>query len=133
MPEHSDFEEEVLSRSSRLRFDGNMPFVGLKSPNPDLNEAWLSITFNSIMHKITSYHKERFLTYEEYERVYEAEIEVQKEFDTCSYFYQKELVLEMMWEKKEGVKVAILTPYDKYIIEEDGIFLKQNRKVAVDK
>jgi hypothetical protein len=133
MPKFSDFEEEVLSRSSRLRFDGNMPFFGLKVTDVTLNDAYLSITFNSIMHKIISFHEERFLTYAEYERGYEVGIEVQKKFETWSYFYQKKLVLEMTWEEKKGVKVAILTPHDKDIIKEDAIFLKQHRKAAIDK
>lgn len=128
MSNYSMFEAEVLSRSKKTRFDGNIPFVGLKSPDSSLNEAYLSILFNSLIHKILSYHQKRCLTYAEYERVYEAVTETRKKQGVWSYFYQDKLVLEIEWSVKEGIKYAILIPYDKDIIEEDGKFLREYRK-----
>ena len=50
MSDYAEFEEEVLARSKRILFNGNESFVGLSTPDAQLNRHYLYIMFNAIMH-----------------------------------------------------------------------------------
>ena len=75
MSDYAEFEEEVLARSKRILFNGNESFVGLSTPDAQLNRHYLYIMFNAIMHKIISYKRGAFLSYEQYTAYFAQDIQ----------------------------------------------------------
>jgi hypothetical protein len=127
MDKYKEFEEEVLTRSKKIRFDGEEPFVGLSTPDITLNDDYFKILFNSIMHKIVTFKRHMELTYSEYEHYFNRYITEDKNGMQKSFYYDGELIAIVDIEKFKGVNRYIITPKDKNIIEEDSIIIEKVR------
>lgn len=128
MSDHSEFEEEVLARSKRIFFNGDEPFVGLSTPDEQLNRGYFSIMFNAIMHKIISYKRGKFLSYEQYTAYFEQDIEEVVIASKRHFYYQEERVLVVSKEQFQGIIRDTLTPCDKALIDKDVILMKAYRE-----
>ena len=124
LSDYTEFEEEVLARSKRILFNGDAPFVGLSTPDAQLNRDYLNIIFNAIMHKIISYKRGTFLSYEQYEAYFTQDIHEVVVASKRHFYYREELVLIMNKEKYQGVIRDTLTPCDKALIDKDVILMK---------
>ena len=127
MSNYSEFEDEVLMQSKKYRFDGNVLFVGLITPDAVLNNNYSLILFNTLMHKIISFKQSCFLSYQAYEACFAEH--VKEEFTSIQrkFYYDFELVLIMEKELHEGVIRDIFIPCDKAIIDEDALIIKKLR------
>tara|TARA_R110000803_G_C11984087_1_gene321109 strand:- start:2084 stop:2488 length:405 start_codon:yes stop_codon:yes gene_type:complete len=127
LSDYAEFEEEVLARSKRILFNGNESFVGLSTPDAQLNRHYLYIMFNAIMHKIISYKRGAFLSYEQYTAYFAQDIQEVVVTNKRHFYYLEELVLIMGKEQYQGVMRDTLTPCDKTLIDKDVILMKAYR------
>ena len=124
LSDYTEFEEEVLARSKRILFNGDAPFVGLSTPDEQLNRGYFSIMFNATMHKIISYKRGVFLSYEQYTAYFEQDIHEVVIASKRHFYCQEELVLVVGKEQYQAVIRDTLTPCDKGLINNDIILMK---------
>ncbi|MBQ4834303.1 hypothetical protein J8L70_13705 [Pseudoalteromonas sp. MMG010] len=131
MSEYEMFEREVLAKSKRLRFSSDAPFIGLSTPDRQLNKDYFKLLFNSIMHKIISYKHTDFLSYQEYEIAFAQHIVKKREGTQLLFFYDHKLVLKVDTHYEKQFKGSLIYPCDNEIIKEDTLFMTEYKRKDV--
>lgn len=132
MNNYTLFEEEVLERAKKLKFNGKKPFLTMHSQDRLMNSDHFKITFNSIMCKIIMFKKKEELSYAEYEKYFNLYIKTEKKGVKRSFYYDGELVAEVKLVNIKGVSAYAILPLVDEIIKEDVLFMKEYNKNKVN-